>query len=66
MGRSGCRPDLINNFQECVNAGYDDREGEMVAQVLTDHTIVVTVKDGEITKVVTDGVFDEMSGKKIN
>lgn len=45
------------------HAGYGNREGEMVAQVLTDHTIVVTVKDGEITKVVTDDKFNEMSGE---
>ncbi len=47
------------------HAGYGNREGEAVAQVITPHTIVVTIENGEITKVVTDNKFDEMKGELI-
>jgi hypothetical protein len=36
-------------------------EDEMVAQVITPHTIVLTVEDGVIVDVIVDGVFDETS-----
>ena len=48
------------------HAGYGNREGEMVAQVLTDHNIVVTVEDGNVTKAITDEKFDEMTGELLS
>lgn len=44
------------------HAGYGDREGEALAQVITPHNIVVLVEGDEVTKVVTDQVYDEMEG----
>ncbi len=41
-------------------AGYGDRSDEMVAQVITPHTIEVTVWDKEVTGAITDGTYDEM------
>jgi hypothetical protein len=45
------------------HAGYGDREGEALAQVITPHTIIVLVEDKEVTKVVTDQIYDEMEEK---
>lgn len=50
---------------ESSQAGYGDREGQMMAQVITPHEIVVTVDDGEVVRAVTDGVFDEVAGEII-
>lgn len=44
-------------------AGYGDREDQMLAQVITSHTIVVTVKDGEVISAITDGVYSEVDEK---
>jgi uncharacterized protein YxeA len=43
-------------------AGYGNREGEMSAQVITPHNIIILVEDKEVTKVITDQTFDEMKG----
>lgn len=47
------------------SAGYGDRRDEMAAQVLTPHTMVVTVADGEVVEAITDDVFNEMTGEYI-
>ncbi len=47
-------------------AGYGDREDQMTAQVLTPHSITVTVKSGEVTRAITDEVFDEISEQMIS
>jgi len=44
-------------------AGYGDRSGQMLAQVITPHTIRVTVDNGKITSLVTDQTLDELSQK---
>lgn len=44
-------------------AGYGDRTGKMVAQVITPHTTRVTVDNGKITSIVTDQTFDEINQK---
>ncbi len=42
-------------------AGYGPvEEDEVAAQMITPHTIVVTVKDGEVVSVITDGKYDEI------
>jgi hypothetical protein len=46
-------------------AGYGDRSEEMAAQVITPHEIRVVVSSGVVTSVVTDGVYDEMTGQMI-
>lgn len=47
------------DFQS-ASAGFGDRTDEMTAQVITDHTTVVTVSDGEVVSAVTDGVYSEI------
>ncbi len=52
------------NFESSA-AGYGDREDEPVAQVITPHTTVVTVKEGEVISAITDDVFSELDGQMI-
>ncbi len=40
---------------DCRHAGYGDRTGQAVAQVITSHRAVVTVEELEITRAVIDG-----------
>ncbi len=56
----------VTFYFESAAAGYGDRSDEMVAQVITEHETVVTVEDGEVVSVVTDGVFDEMNREMID
>lgn len=46
---------------ESTFAGYGEvPEGEMSAQVITPHTIVVRIEDGDVVSAITDGVYDEL------
>lgn len=42
----------------CRQAGYGDRAGHMLAQVLTPHEAVVTVEHGNIKSALMDGKWD--------
>ncbi len=45
-------------------AGYGPKtEEEMAAQVITEHTVIVTLEDGEVTSAITDGRYDEINEK---
>ncbi|MCK4702299.1 hypothetical protein KAT55_02970 [Candidatus Bathyarchaeota archaeon] len=44
----------------CANAGYGDRSGQMVASVVTDHVVTITVEDGAVVKADVDSVWDEL------
>ena len=46
-------------------AGYGDRSDEMTAQVLTDHTIRVTIIEQEVVSAVIDGTWDEINQQEI-
>ncbi len=50
---------------ESSQAGYGNREGEMLAQVITPHLITVWVEKGEVVKALTDDKFDEIKGEEI-
>lgn len=53
------------NFKSAF-AGYGEvSEGEMSAQVVTPHTIVVKIEDGSVISAVTDDTYDEMEEKLI-
>ena len=43
---------------ECRHAGYGDRSDQMVAEVLTRHEAVVTVKENMVEKAVLDGEWN--------
>jgi hypothetical protein len=44
---------------DCSQAGYGDRSGMMLAQVITTHEARVTVVDGEIINAILDDQWDE-------
>ena len=46
-------------------AGYGDRSNKMIAQVITDHELVVTVEDNEVTKAISDEKYDELNDRMI-
>ncbi len=48
---------------ESRHAGYGDRTGQILAQVITPHTVIVTVKNGRITGAVIDEAYDDMAQK---
>ncbi len=42
----------------CGQPGHGDRSGQMLAQLVTNHTAKIDVKDGKITTAVCDGEWD--------
>jgi len=42
------------------HAGYGDRSGMVTAQVITDHSLLITITDGTVQSAVIDGKWDEM------
>ncbi len=50
---------FVFEFQS-TSAGYGDRTGEFLAQVITDHIMEVVVDNKEVVSAVTDGVFSEI------
>ena len=49
---------------ECRHAGYGDRTGQMLAQVITPHVMRLTVSDGRVLSAVIDGVWDEVNQRE--
>lgn len=47
------------------HAGYGNREGEMLAQVITPHETIITIENKKVINALTDNVFDEISKKTI-
>ncbi len=50
---------------DCRQAGYGNRTGLMVAQVITPHTARIVVEEGSITSAVMDIDWDMMGQKRI-
>jgi hypothetical protein len=47
------------------HAGYGNRTGQMLAEVITPHTAIVSVQNGAVTEAVMDGVWDMMKQQMI-
>ncbi len=47
-------------------AGYGDRTDELLAQVITPHTMEVIVDRGVVVEAITDGVYDEIKGEELD
>jgi hypothetical protein len=45
----------------CSHSGYGDRDGQMLLQVITPHTMAVTIVEGKVTEAAIDGQWDEMA-----
>jgi hypothetical protein len=50
---------LTYNFTSS-HSGYGDRSDQVTAPVITNHTIKVTIIDGNVDSAIIDGVWDEM------
>jgi hypothetical protein len=46
---------------DCSHAGYGNRAGQNLAQVITPHTAVITVSNGQVTTAVIDSIWDMMN-----
>ena len=51
---------------ECAHAGYGNRTGEVLAQVVTEHTAVITIVTGEVQSAIIDGTWDELNQREKN
>ena len=43
---------------DCRHAGYGDRTGQMLAQVITPHDVVITIEQGKVKNAVMDEEWD--------
>lgn len=48
------------------SSGFGNRSDQMTAQVITSHSTVVTVKEGEVVKAITDEVYSEIEEEIID
>jgi len=51
---------------ESAHAGYGNREGQILAQVITRHTAYITVQQGEITSAQLDNTWDMLKQKELS
>ncbi len=60
-------PDCVEFTYSFISssAGYGDRTDMLSAQIITPHTIKVSVRNGRIVEAVTDGVFSELENRMI-
>ncbi len=49
----------------CGQPGHGDRSGQMLAQLVTNHTATVDVKDGKVTSAVCDGEWNMTADKNL-
>lgn len=56
--------ELVYIFEfQSRHAGYDDRTGQVLAQVITPHQAVITVQEGQVISAVMDGKWDMLTQK---
>lgn len=63
-GRAPDSWEFAYEFQ-CRQAGYGDRSGQMLAQVITDHRAQILVEQGKVVHAVLDGRWDELRQEMI-
>jgi hypothetical protein len=51
---------------DCRQAGYGDRAGQVLAQVITHHEALVTVETGNVVEAKLDGKWNEMTQEDIS
>lgn len=57
--------EVIFDFETNFSGYGAISEDEMNAQVITPHTIIVRIKEGEVIKAITDQIFDEINNKEM-
>ena len=50
---------------ECRQAGYGNRSGQLLAQVITKHVAKIVIKGGKIVEAVLDNTWDELNQRFI-
>ena len=50
---------------ESRHSGYGDRTGQMLAQVITHHTVTITVQEGEVGSAIMDDKWDMIKQKLV-
>lgn len=55
---------FVYKFQ-CRHAGYGDRSGKMLAQVITDHKAEIIVEEGKVVHATLDGKWDMLKQDEI-
>ena len=53
--------ELVFSFSS-NHGGYGNREGLFVTEVITPHTVAITVENGEVLRAITDKKYDEKTG----
>lgn len=56
---------LVSISFDCRHAGYGDRTGMMLAQVITPHQIGIIVEEGKVIKAVIDDKWDELNQHEV-
>lgn len=51
---------------DCLHAGYGDRTGQILAQVITHHVATIHVTDGRVTLAHIDDAWDEMKQTQLS
>ena len=50
---------------DTAHAGWGDREGTFIAQVITPHVIKITLENGEVVEAIIDDTWDECNQRQI-
>ena len=50
---------------QCLHSSYGDRTGKILLQVVTNHLIVVTVREGIVVGAIIDGHWDEIAQREL-
>lgn len=64
-------PEIENSWQfvfqfESRQAGYGDRTGQILAQVITPHEAIITIEQGEVKSALMDNKWDMISQQMLN
>jgi hypothetical protein len=50
---------------DCRNLGYGDRTGKMPVHAMNCHSIMITVREGEVVRAIIDEAWDELEQKEV-
>jgi hypothetical protein len=51
---------------DCRHAGYGDRTGQVLAQVIDHHVVMVIIQNGQVISALLDGHWDMIHQKDLN
>ncbi|MDD5287367.1 MAG: hypothetical protein PHD54_16065 [Desulfuromonadaceae bacterium] len=50
---------------QTLHPGHGNRTGQVLIELITTHTAVIKIENGQITSAVCDGVWDMLAGKSV-